>query len=91
MKAGKLAHRAVSPEQATLLRAAIANYRKAKKPWEHERTRLNGLSTPKLLPRRRENYADYSSPGQTDGRADHTPVPISGDNLSTTRHLKLIL
>jgi hypothetical protein len=31
MKAGKLVHRTVSPEQATLLRAAIANYRKARK------------------------------------------------------------
>ena len=31
MKAGKLAHRYVSPEQADLLRQAIANYRKVKK------------------------------------------------------------
>jgi hypothetical protein len=39
MKAGKLVHRTVSPEQATLLRAAIANQRKAKKlmrAWENE-------------------------------------------------------
>jgi hypothetical protein len=43
MKAGKLVHRTVSPEQATLLRTAIANYRKAKKPmraWENETERL---------------------------------------------------
>jgi len=31
MKAGRLVHRTVTPEQATLLRDAIANYRKAKK------------------------------------------------------------
>ena len=43
MKAGKLVHRTVSSEQATLLRAAIANYRKAKKlmrAWENETERL---------------------------------------------------
>jgi hypothetical protein len=43
MKAGKLVHRTVSPRQATLLRAAIANYRKARKlmrAWEEETERL---------------------------------------------------
>jgi len=43
MKAGKLVHRTVTPEQATLLRAAIVNYRKAKKlmqAWEDATERL---------------------------------------------------
>ena len=43
MKAGKLVHRTVSPEQAVLLRTAIANYRKARKlmqAWEDETERL---------------------------------------------------
>ena len=43
MKGGKLVHRMVTPEQAALLRRAIANYRKAKKlmkAWEHETERL---------------------------------------------------
>ena len=43
MKDGKLVHRMVTPEQAALLRRAIANYRKAKKllkAWEHETERL---------------------------------------------------
>jgi hypothetical protein len=43
MKGGKLVHRVVSPEQAALLRLAIANYRKAKKlmrAWESETERL---------------------------------------------------
>jgi hypothetical protein len=43
MKAGKLVHHTVSPEQASLLRAAIANYRKVKKllqAWEDETERL---------------------------------------------------
>ena len=43
MKAGKLVHRSVSPEQATTLRLAIANYRKAKKlmhAWEDVTERL---------------------------------------------------
>ena len=31
MKAGKLVHRTVSPQQAAILRLAIANYRKVKK------------------------------------------------------------
>ena len=37
MKGGKLVHRMVSPEQAQILRLAIANYRNAKKllkDWE---------------------------------------------------------
>jgi len=48
MKAGKLVHRTVSPEQATALRAAIANYRKAKKliqAWEGETERLIDAET----------------------------------------------
>jgi hypothetical protein len=43
MKGGKLVHRTVSPEQAAILRVAIANYRKAKKlmkAWEDEIERL---------------------------------------------------
>ena len=43
MKAGKLVHRTVSHEQATKLRLAIANYRKAKKliqAWEDVSERL---------------------------------------------------
>lgn len=43
MKAGKLVHRNVSPQQAALLRRGIANYRKAKKlmkAWEDETERL---------------------------------------------------
>ena len=43
MKGGKLVHRTVSPEQAAILRVAIANYRKAKKlmkAWENETERL---------------------------------------------------
>jgi hypothetical protein len=42
-KSGKLVHRTVSPEQAAVLRVAIANYRKAKrlmKAWEEETERL---------------------------------------------------
>ena len=48
MKDGKLVHRTVSPEQATILRAAIANYRKARKlmqAWEHETERLIDAET----------------------------------------------
>jgi hypothetical protein len=48
MKDGKLVHRTVSPEQATILRAAIANYRKARKlmrAWEHETERLIDTET----------------------------------------------
>jgi hypothetical protein len=43
MKGGKLVNRMVSAEQATLLRAAIANYRRARKlmrAWEKETERL---------------------------------------------------
>lgn len=43
MKAGKLVHRYVSPEQAMVLRQAIANHRKVKKlmrAWEVETERL---------------------------------------------------
>jgi hypothetical protein len=43
MRAGKLVHRLVSPEQAALLRQAIGNYRKLKKllrAWESETERL---------------------------------------------------
>jgi hypothetical protein len=43
MKGGKLVHRTVSPDQAAILRVAIANYRKAKKlmkTWEDETERL---------------------------------------------------
>ena len=46
MKGGKLVHRTVSPQQAAILRLAIANYRKAKKlmkAWEDETERLMGL------------------------------------------------
>lgn len=43
MKGGKLVHRSVSPEQATILQRAIANHRKAKKlmlAWEDQTERL---------------------------------------------------
>jgi hypothetical protein len=43
MRAGKLVHRLVSPEQAELLEQAISNYRKLKKllrSWEAESERL---------------------------------------------------
>src|SRR6516164_2545325 len=43
MKGGKLVHRVVSPEQAALLRLAIANYRQARKllrAWEKQTERL---------------------------------------------------
>ena len=46
MKGGKLVHRTVSPQQAAILRLAIANYRKAKKlmkAWEDETERLMDL------------------------------------------------
>ena len=51
MKTCKLVHRTVSPKQATLLRAAIANYRNPKKPmqaWEDETERLIPASHPRL-------------------------------------------
>jgi hypothetical protein len=50
MKGGKLVHRVVSPEQAALLRLAIANYRKAKKlmpTWENETERLIDAERPR--------------------------------------------
>ena len=43
MRGGKLVHRTVSPEQAAVLKIAIANHRKAKKlmqVWEQETERL---------------------------------------------------
>jgi hypothetical protein len=43
MKAGKLVHRLVSPEQAKLLRVATVNYRRVKKllrAWEAETERI---------------------------------------------------
>jgi hypothetical protein len=45
---GKLVHRVVSPEQAALLRLAIANYRQARKllrAWEKETERLIDAET----------------------------------------------
>ena len=50
MKAGKLIHRTVSPEQAAVLRGAIANYRKVKElmqVWEDETERLIDAETPR--------------------------------------------
>jgi hypothetical protein len=50
MKGGKLVHRTVSPEQATILRLAIANHRKAKKfmqAWESETERLFDAEAPR--------------------------------------------
>src|SRR6516164_6035604 len=50
MKGGKLVHRSVSPEQAAVLRRAIANYRQAKKlmqAWEHETERLIDAESPR--------------------------------------------
>jgi hypothetical protein len=62
LKDGKLVHRTVSPEQATILRAAIANYRKARKlmqAWEHETERLIDAETTSDSPRKcGKNYAD---------------------------------
>jgi hypothetical protein len=49
MKAGKLVHRTVSPQQAGILRLAIANYRKAKKllrSWEVQTERLIDAEEP---------------------------------------------
>jgi len=43
MRAGRLLHRVISPEQAEILRVAIANYRKVKKllrAWETQTERL---------------------------------------------------
>ena len=50
LKAGKLRHRTLSPEQAGLMRLAIANHRKAKKllrAWEAQTQRLIDLNAPK--------------------------------------------
>jgi hypothetical protein len=50
MQAGKFVHRRVSPEQAAVLRLAIANYRKIKKlllAWEKETERLIGAGNPR--------------------------------------------
>lgn len=52
MHAGKLVHRLVSPEQARLLRGAIANYRKLKKllrAWEAESERLLDATAPRSI------------------------------------------
>ena len=49
MKAGKLAHRIVSPEQAELLDLAIANYRRVQKllrEWEVQTERLISAEKP---------------------------------------------
>jgi hypothetical protein len=49
LKAGKLRHRTLSPEQAGLMRLAIANHRKAKKllrAWEAQTQRLIDLNSP---------------------------------------------
>ena len=50
LKAGKLHHRLLSPDQAALMGAAIANYRKVKKllrVWEVQTLRLIKLTSPK--------------------------------------------
>jgi hypothetical protein len=50
MRAGKLVHRLVSPEQAELLGRAIGNYRKLKKllrSWEAESERLIDAQAPR--------------------------------------------
>lgn len=49
LKAGKLRHRTLTPEQAQLMRLAIANYRKAKKllrAWEAQTQQLIELKAP---------------------------------------------
>jgi hypothetical protein len=49
LKAGKLRHRTLSPEQAGLMRSAIANHRKVKKllrAWEAQTQRLIDLNAP---------------------------------------------
>ena len=51
MRAGKLIHRLVSPEQAEILRGAIANYRKLRRllrRWEAHTERLIDASAPRL-------------------------------------------
>lgn len=50
LKAGKLRHRTLTPEQAEIMRLAIANQRKAKKlmrDWEVQTLNLIDLTTPK--------------------------------------------
>ncbi len=50
LKAGKLHHRTLTPEQAEIMRLAIANQRKAKKlmrVWEAQTLNLIELTTPK--------------------------------------------
>jgi len=50
MKGGKLVHRTVSPEQATIVQLAIANHRKAKKlmqAWGDETERLFDAEAPR--------------------------------------------
>lgn len=50
MKGGKLVHRTVSPDQAAILKIAIANHRKAKKlmqAWEVETERLFDAQAPR--------------------------------------------
>lgn len=50
MKGGKLVHRTVSPEQAAILKIAIANHRQAKKlmqAWEQETERLFDAEAPR--------------------------------------------
>jgi hypothetical protein len=50
LKAGKLHHRTLTPEQAEIMRLAIANQRKAKKlmrVWEAQTLHLIELTTPK--------------------------------------------
>ena len=50
MRGGKLVHRTVSPEQATILRQAITNHRKAKKlmqAWENETEKLFDAEAPR--------------------------------------------
>jgi len=49
LKAGKLRHRTLTPEQANLMRLAIANHRKAKKllrAWEAQTQHLIELNAP---------------------------------------------
>lgn len=50
MKGGRLVHRTVSPEQAAILKIAIANHRKAKKlmqAWEEATERLFDAEAPR--------------------------------------------
>jgi len=50
MKGGKLVHRTLSPEQAEILKLAIANYRNAKKlmkDWEAATEQLINAQAPR--------------------------------------------